>query len=212
MAKSTGKTVHPTIGGKSIQRYWSLGNEGLADWRKRNRGVEDGAVRMDDHLETLAKKSGLKPAQYATAMRIARLYADEQIREVLSLIAKRRSKFGTSHLTRLLAVTSPKSRMRLTKQAIREGWSFRKIDRAVKDNHSQRSYGGRRPAQASDSADALSRLLQASMRWERLYDSVREGLPESTRKPTQAIVANINELRRKTQLWSKGPQFNTISR
>jgi hypothetical protein len=128
--------------------------------------------------------------------------------------------FGVTHVIRLLGVGDRRLRHRLQTSAVKEGWSLRRLEAAIRQQQGATREGGRRPQVAADAAGVCDQLEKLCERWRRLAaalqsepdggGAVLDELPEPlarqfgqvTRKVAdfhRAVTAELGQLQPKRQ-------------
>ena len=95
----------------------------------------------------------------------------------------------------LLTVENARSRRAWAKRAIEGKWTAAKLNAELRQRRGKKWEGGRRPREAADEAEALSRLQDMSDRWQREYQVVVEAIGKgAVRDRGDEVVSAMGEL------------------
>lgn len=170
----------------SLLAFWAAGRRSRARVRraaKRNESYNAFGAKAGV-LSAEASAEGMPADTMKKAWRVAGEYTEEQIRGWCALVRAKRSRFGPTHLIRLLAVRSRAARDRLTRAAIQEGWSTAELQRAIQATNGRRAGVGNRPRLPTTRRRLIASLLALTEKWERWCEA-------AAGKPALADVADV---------------------
>jgi hypothetical protein len=167
MSKTRGDTIASAI--KELMRYYRLG---IKLRLKPGRAKSPGAGR---HPAQARQRSRLEYAHKALQFTDPKMgYTDSELTELLSLIRRRSPGaegkprvIGRFHVWRLLRVPKP-HRPELQTEAIRGGWSLRRLEVEIARRFGSGAQGGRRRRLPDDRAGRLAVLERECESWRRL--------------------------------------------
>src|SRR4051794_40245773 len=166
---------------RKILQLWRQGRQSLNRLRKLNQS-DPAALKYGRKEDTFAGEAGLLGTNVDTAAkmrRVARGYTREQIKGLCDLVRKHRSRFGPSHLLILLRVKKGTRRDAMTRQAVREGWTTVRLERAAQaEKRTRREWVGRKPQVPEGRVEVLLTLDALSEKWCRWCEEADPGLPE----------------------------------
>ena len=151
-----------TAENRRILEFHRLGKQVQRDDQKA-------AIRMDGkHVgvsKRFCKRLGVGRDQIEKARKFVKLYTDEEVR-VFCKLGENGKQLSKSHLIRLLAVPSRRSRHKLARLAAEQGWSVQRLGQEIKrlgKNHPK----GRRPKRPATVDEALGQIQRMVQQWER---------------------------------------------
>lgn len=193
-----------------LQKFWRAGR---ASWRRvdpeRPGLAADAAYRHGHKCEVLKNEAGrlrLNPDTMRKCWTVSRAFTAEQIDDLARLIRRHLSRFGPSHLVRLLAVRSPGRRLQLARQAIRRRLGVAALGRLVQaENGGRRPRVGRPPGVPADDRQVLLALDALGDKWERWCAAVGGRLPDRMRAAVVRATRATQEVRRQVALLISTP-------
>jgi hypothetical protein len=124
--------------------------------------------------------------------RAAQEYTPEQVADLARRVREHRSRFSTSHLIRLLAISDRPTRDALERKAVRESWPLGLLERHVRVARRARRLGaGRSPQVPADASHRLVVLEGLCLKWVRWTGRAAAGLPPDVRKLVEAADAAV---------------------
>ena len=187
----------------TVREFWELGHAGINNWKRRNRLADlETRPSKDENLEKLAKQKGMKYKFLSIAMRVATTCDETEINEYEKLIGTVKSRFGTSHLSRLVSIQNAKKRRRLGRRAIEGGWSFRELDGTIRTIRGGRSNRGRKPREPRDDSAAVGEFLKLTSRWVKWYELYATKLPRGLKDPAAKMYPDLLVMRNASTQWS----------
>ncbi|MBX7105616.1 MAG: hypothetical protein K1X57_16145, partial [Gemmataceae bacterium] len=113
-----------------------------------------------------------------------------------------KSRFGTSHLSRLVSIHKSKQRRQLGRKAIKDQWSFSELDGAIRAIRGGSSKRGRPPRQPRDDSAAVGEFLKLTSRWVKWYELYARKLPRGLKDRAAKMYPDLLELRNASTQWS----------
>ena len=200
MAKS--KQVSPeqaAANAKAIEDAWRKGRQ--SQRRLQQLKKDDPTAYRRGYPAALqreeADRMGVSTADLAGKFRrVGMQYSVDDIADIGEQVRKHNSRFAPLHLVDLLPVADRKQRDKLMRQAIRESWSQKEVQRAAQaaNRHRRQPGAGRKPHVPDDPRERLIALASHSDRFQRFADAVREGLPEQVRALALAATVTLKAM------------------
>ncbi len=179
---------------EAVRRFWEDGQASLH--RLQRLGAD--ALKLGNKAATYAeeaKRLGTNIDRAAKQRRAAEEYTETQINALCESIERHRSRFGPSNLLVLLRVEDRRQRDAITRQAIRENWSYGKVVRAVQALRGERrEHVGRRPRVPDDPVERLLALDAAAEKWCRWCDAALPQLPEALHPLVAKTATAVRQL------------------
>lgn len=148
---------------KRLRQFHELGKKVLAA-DKQSKPLA-GGKRRRGVARRFMKTRGLQRDQVDKARQFAKMYTDHDLKELCSLQSEDGSRRITkSHVIRLLAVRSKRTRAKLAKQVVRYGWCVQRLGQEVTKS-GKSSRGGRRPKRPATVDEALGQIERMAQRW-----------------------------------------------
>lgn len=153
----------------------------------------------------MARETGRNRDFVDKARQFASTYTPKQFEELCRLRRADGTPLGISLVLTLLKVTDKRERLKIQRQAVKEGWSKRRLELEVAKVASERpSSGGRRPIRASTEEEALLQIVQRTEQWNRWVaglasdeeDNVTlDDLPKTVRDQLIAVSNEFKKLK-----------------
>ena len=156
---------------KRLREFHTLGKQVL----EADKGSDPlaGGKRRRGVAKQFQNKQGLKRDQVDKARQFASMYSEQELNELCSLNTEDRTKRLTkSHVIRLLAVRNKRSRMKLAKQVVQDGWSVQRLGQEITKS-GKTSQGGRRPkrpATVDEAKHQIKSMVQQWVKWMEMMD------------------------------------------
>jgi len=132
-----------------------------------------------DLLQAEADRMGINADTLKKVWRLVDEYTPDAVDALSDLVVRHQSRFGPTNLVMLLRVADRKQRDRLMGQAVRAGWTFRQLERAIQAQQGRRQrQAGRKPLIPADPTARLVALDALADKWTRWCDAATPDLPE----------------------------------
>ena len=149
-----------------------------------------------DLLKKEAAAHGLNYDTLSKAWKAARLYTEAQIEELCKLIEKKRTRFGPTHLSRVMAIVDAKKRDKLTKKAIRERWGVTRLERAIQTIHGRRVHVGKKPTVPEPGPELVAALDALCDKWIRWCGQAGDGIPDEVQAAVRAATVAVGKVKK----------------
>jgi hypothetical protein len=132
------------------------------------------------------------------AVRIASEYTESEIDGICAQVCECKSRFGATHLIRLLALNKKKERQKLVDQAIQRRWMTHEAQQAAWQIRKRIRPCGRMPITPENELTCAIALGSYCLRWRRWMEGVDKvpGLPASIQRKAKNVTDSIRELER----------------
>jgi len=128
-------------------------------------------------MEQLGEAIDRSEKWISTAREFAAKYSEEDLAELCEM------PLGWSHVLLLLPVSDHRMRTRLRRQAVEQSWTWRQLQRAVRNRPGKRRGGGPRIRQPQTPREAVDRLEEATKQWIGVANVMADHLQPRTQKP-----------------------------
>lgn len=177
--------------------YWRAGNR--SSGRVRRRSQKDGRYHVYGQkarvLAGEARREKMPADTLKKAWRVAEQYIEEDIQQWCALIRTERSRFGPTHLLRLLAVEDRTRRDELTRTAITSKWGVAELERAIQAVNGRRDGVGKRPKIPGPRRQKMASLVGLCVKWERWCAAAGAGLPDEIDEVLADALAAVGRVR-----------------
>jgi hypothetical protein len=189
---STAATSTPTNNAAAIRRFWERGRQSRARLSTQEREKPESlrAPRKGPTYKKEAERIGTDVDTAAKMRRFAEDYSRDDIKAIADQLKGKSSRFGTSHLRILMRLEDRDLRDQMMDQAIDQGWSAMRIERAVQARRgNRRPYVGRKPRIPTALKEKLVALDALCERWRRWCIAAK--LPESLQAEIHEAVKAV---------------------
>jgi len=192
----------------ALVRMWEWGRDSLEHCPPDRLDYGSAGARLRRELSRLARRQATATPGDGLDLRInldnlykmrrvASDFTGGEIDGLAEQIRRRRSRFSTSHLIRVLPVTAPEDRSAIITKAVRGSWALRTLERYVTVARGARRAGvGRRPSVPADRDQQLVLLEGLCLRWLRWTAAARRGLPTDVRRSVRDADAAVRSVQR----------------
>ena len=138
------------------------------------------------------------------AHRFHECYSQEELEELLTLLAKHKPPWGYSHVWKLVSIEDKRLRKRVQRLAIKGKWGRSRLQAEIIALRGRVKHGGRRRAVTGDVAMCMVKLDQEVDRWLRLLENITRAttldgvdLPPAVNEQIHVIWKEVRTLRDK---------------
>jgi hypothetical protein len=152
----------------------------------------------EGQIKEQAEAMGSNETYVRKSRQFAVRYTEADLDRLCKMLRRYQPQFGMSHVLLLVTVERKAQRDRLEARCLRENWSYRELQEALKRRFGKRRQAGRRWRVGRDPADVLVRLDERTGAWLRLYRIISDE-PEKGKEKARRLARLPRQVQRDTQ-------------